>query len=1218
MFKTLMILFSIKKLILPVFLLALIPAKSQNYIFRHFTTNDGLSYGNASCFLKDSKGFIWIGTEDGLNKYDGYDFTIFRNNPLDSSTLSDNIVQCIAEDGNYLWIGTRSGLNRFNKLTEKVTRYYHNKNDENTLNDNLISCLFKDRKGRIWIGTDNGFNLYNPMGKFKRYLLHSNFIDNTSHNWVRAITEGADGLLWISTVNGLYHFNPESNQFNTSPGDREISNSFDTKVIDYTFEDKSHNLWVGTYEKGLFMKEKRTNKLFHFTHEPKEMNSLCNNLVDHIMEDDEGNIWVATNSGLSCISHGTIIRQDNGIFKNYRHINNEDNGLSTNSITTTFQDNEKNIWIGGRFGDLDVMAKPLKKFVNYKFTEMGSQFISNNMTAIAEDKDGNLWFGSDGGGIYFWDRKNNKYKVYRNINNDKSSIASDKVLALCIDSYNNLWIGMWKGGLDRMDLNNHSIVHYKSNENDKCSPVSNNVFYIKEDKLKDIWIGFWGTGINLYDRKSNCFKHFHYGSYDSTSLSGYNVLNIFEDKNSNIWIGTETDGVSLLNKKNYSFKHYNLNSPNKASISVGVNTIYEDRKNRFWIGTRLGFILLDRKTEVYSKFTTKDGLPNDFICGILEDEEGNLWLSTNNGISKLTVKEKGGKLALSFRNYDQTDGLPNNQFNKWSYFKTSRNEFIFGGLSGLTIFYPDSFKDNKTLPSTVITGFSIFNSPVPFGVPGSPLKEQISETKEITLSYKQSVISFDYAALNFSNPEKTRYAYKMDGFEKEWNLVGNQRKATFTNLNPGKYTFMVKACNSDGYWNNKSTCIKLTILPPWWLTWWLKAISITLIILFILIYTHLKTARYKKRQKDLILLVEQRTSELVKTNKLLLERHLQIEEYALKIKSHNEVLKVVNGQLCEQQSLIKEQSNKMRENSMKMEKANKLLIQRKNLIELQAEKLKETNQQLTMLNSSKDKFFSIIGHDLRNPFNVVMGFSDLLLLDYTKLTDEKIGKYLSIISTASKNGYNLLENLLQWSHTQTGLISYEPAEINLARVADESIVILMGDLQKKDISLQLFIDKNIMIYADENMVRTIFRNLVSNAIKFSRAGGKISILSNVNSLKPENEIQKEEDGYPKTVIRSKEPKGKKPGNGSQKKETSLFVEISVVDKGIGMSEESIRKLFNIETTQTTKGTSNETGTGLGLVLCKEFIEKHNGKIWVESELEKGSKFKFTLPLSHPN
>jgi PAS domain S-box-containing protein len=1265
------------RIFLFLFLLISSISYSQNFKFKHLTTNDGLSSGNVWSIIKDSKGYMWFGTEDGLNKFDGYNFTVYRHNPLDSTSVSDNIIQSIIEYNNEIWVGTRNGLNRYNYKTNKFKRYFSNPNDSASLSSNIITNMLIDKKGKLWIATNSGFNLYNPAtDKMKQFRFTGRNSTQSSAQMVRSLACDSKNTLWLSSYDGIYQFDPEKLTFKKEYQSLMKEGGFGSSYFNFIYIDKNDNFWIGEELQGLFYLDRKKNKHYHFYHEPSKPNSLCHNEVNHILEDNSGNIWLSTNDGLSFLKAGSDLDKGNRIFSTILYDHNSKNGLSTKIINLTYLDRKKNrLWIGGRFGDLDIIDLFNNGFESYKFTSIDQRFSSDNMTAMVEDKNGNIWFGSDGGGIYFWDRKNNTYKVIRNNYPQKNSLTYNKVLALCADSYDNLWIGMWNGGVDKLNLKTNTFKHYQYKPSDKTTISSNNVFYIKEDSEKNIWIGLWNGGINLYNPKANNFIRFKNGeNSDSTGMRGVTAVYIYEDRQKTLWIGSESNGLNSLNKKTHIFTHYVHSEKDLTSISNnGVNCIYEDSRNLLWIGTKGGLNLFDRKTKSFKRYSTKDGLPNDIICGILEDKRGNLWLSTNIGISKAIISPKKGSINIAFKNYSKPDGLQDNQFNIWSHLKTRNGELIFGGINGVTIFQPDSIKENTEIPPVVITGFSIFNQPVT----GAPLKEHISETKEITLTYKQSVISFEYAALNYVNNEKSQYAYKMEGFENNWNYVGTERKATYTNLNPGKYVFRVKGSNSDGYWNNEGTSVTIIIQPPWWETLWFLSL-LALVALFAIVYLLIRFIKTIKRQASQTILNERNqlktlinntpdgiiikdtklryiilnksiinffggkseaefvgktdydiypkeyadvfykedkdiiTSEIPFLNKeekrlsggkeitiaiskypiINLKKEIiglvcivrditiqkQTEEKLLKqseeLKQYNKILNNSNILLKERQRQIEEKSEEMEAQTEILKEANALLVEKQQLIQTQASELAENNKQLLVLNATKDKFFSIIAHDLRNPFNTVIGFSEILLQNFRKFPEDKIEKFLGFIHASSLNGNDLLSNLLMWSRSQSGKMLYNPENLDLSALVDDTLHLLEGSAHKKGILLLKGIEEELICKIDENMMKTIIRNLVSNAIKFTPENGKIAVCA-------------------------------------QKQEKDIVVSVS--DTGTGIPKEKQAELFKIDTNISTKGTNNESGTGLGLILCKEFVEKHGGKIWVESEEGKGSEFFFTIP-----
>jgi len=543
----------------------------------------------------------------------------------------------------------------------------------------------------------------------------------------------------------------------------------------------------------------------------------------------------------------------------------------------------------------------------------------------------------------------------------------------------------------------------------------------------------------------------------------------------------------------------------------------------------------DRNTQSFTVFTIADGLPNDVFNGILIDNKNNLWLSTNKGITRFNHVSK------TIKNLDLLDGLQGNQFIHGSYFMSSSGKMYFGGLNGYNSFYPDDIQDNKFEPPVYITDLLIYFKEVQINEEGSPLTKSITETDKIVLTHKQSVITFRYTALNYLNSEKNQYAYQLEGFDKEWNHVGSRREVTFTNLDPGSYLFRVKASNNDGIWNEEGRSIAITIRPPWWQTLVFKIAALLFVLALLAGFYFYRVSQLNKQKIDLEKLVKERTGEIEEKNRMLTKQAAELNE--------------TNTLLEERQLKIEEQTEE-------------LMTQKENL--------EEVNAHLKELNSTKDKFFSIIAHDLKNPFNTILGFSELLNMKYNRLSEEKKLRYLEVIFSSSKNIYNLLENLLQWARTQTDKIAFEPIVFSLKQLVEQNLNLLKENITTKKINIEHKIEDSCDVYADRNMINTVIRNLLTNAIKFTHSGGDIAI----NSLR--------KDGH---------------------------IEISIKDSGIGMSAEEIKNIFRVDANFSRSGTDGETGTGLGLILCKEFIVKNGGTIWVESTPGQGSIFSFTIPAS---
>ena len=614
---------------------------------------------------------------------------------------------------------------------------------------------------------------------------------------------------------------------------------------------------------------------------------------------------------------------------------------------------------------------------------------------------------------------------------------------------------------------------------------------------------------------------------------------------------TTTHGVSILDINAHDFskvpeklKFFNLYY-SETGNSLSSNDIFcamEDQKGIIWFGTMSSG--LDRYDPVSGQFTnysTKDGLPGNCITSILVDSLNNLWLATDKGLAKFNPETKKVKV------FDTKDGMQNSCLKGWSL-KTKDGEMYFGGPDGFNSFYPAKLKANlnHNKPNVVITGLKIFNNSVSSHdqfYKREVLTTDITETKELTLSYKEKFFTFEFIALDFTTPDKNKYAYKMEGFDQDWVECGNKREANYTNLDPGEYTFRVKASNNDGIWNDEGTTLKVIILPPWWGTWGFRVmVALSFVLLLVAAY-YLRISRFRKHEVLLKKMVTQKTYELRQMNSVLIK---QAEE-----------LNNTNTLLEERQKQIEGQSQEL---------------------SLQKEELVKMNNELHELNATKDKFFSIIAHDIKNPFSAIMGFTALLEENYKDWNDEMKMEVINLVHISSKNLYQLLENLLQWSRSQRGTIEFKPEKVELNELIDNVTGLMNSTTEAKNIDLEILLAENaVAVNADRQMLDTILRNLIGNSVKFTNNGGKVQIISEA---------------------------------------INEYVKIQIIDNGIGMHPQVKDNLFRIDTNFTTVGTDNEIGTGLGLILVKEFVEKHGGQIGVESEPGKGSNFYFTLPAAN--
>lgn len=738
----------------------------QNIVFNHLTVEDGLSQSSVTCILQDAKGFMWFGTQDGLNKYDGYKFKIYKNDPSDSSSLAENFIFSIYENSlgqlfietqsgtmhRYIprlesfqrvnkdsinltgakvstvsaflqevsgvtWtggLGSGTGLKRTDTITGQTKIYKHDPLDPNSLSDDKVYSIFRDRSGNLWIGTYNGLDRFDEdTGKFYHYRNNPNDPNSIPDNWVWPIYENSRGELWIGTVKGgLSKFNFKTGTFinyNNDPNDpKSINNNFIFSI----YEDKSSMMWVGTNLGGINYFNLSTNSFEHFKNDPENKNSLNDDLVASMLVDRNGTYWIGTNNGgLNKLDY------NKKIFTSYTHNPTGPKGLASNSIQS-----------------------------------------------LMEDQSGIIWIGNFNNGLNAFDCKTGIFTHYTHNPSEPGSLSDNRIYALVEDKKQNIWIGTYAGGLNKLEKKTGKISNYQFNENDSTSISSNSTWSLELDESGKLWIGTFGGGVNIFNEDKQIFNHFKNNPGDSTSIVDNNIIRIFEDSRSNMWFGT-TKGLSK----------------------------YIRRANNF------------------TNYDEKDGLANNFVYGIVEDRNGNLWLSTNDGISKFNPQKE------TFKNYYQEDGLQGNEFNQNAFAKDPiTGNILFGGPNGFNVFNPDSLKENTFLPPIVFTGYTRYNKD---NKEGKPIIEKgVSDRDTIFLTYKDNIVTLEFSALSYYNSFENQYRYKLEGFNENWIQLGNNHSVTFTNLSAGEYKLRIIGSNNDGLWNEEGKSLLIIVSPPWWKT----------------------------------------------------------------------------------------------------------------------------------------------------------------------------------------------------------------------------------------------------------------------------------------------------------------------------------------------------------------------------------------------------------------
>lgn len=801
-------------------------AQENRTLFRHISVEHGLSHIGVYCILQDTRGFMWFGTEYGLNRYDGYEFKIYQHDPDDKTTISDNFIQSILEDRNgMLWIGTRTrGLNNFNPQTGIFVHYQYDENEQNSLSHNDVRVIYEDPiEYVLWFGTaGGGLNRFDPKTKqFTRYQKDKNNPNSLSNNEVRCILRDRSGVLWIGTYGGgLNWFDKETGYFKHYKHDPDDPNSLSHNNVNAIFEDDTGVLWIGTYGGGLNRFDKETGSFKHYKHIPDDPNSLSNDEIWTIYAKEKRSkfIWIGTNGGGLC-----RFDKKNERFTNFIRRDTIPQSLRNNFVLSIYEDRTGLLWVGTYLEGLNIFHPRNLGFNLYQHDALNPRSLSDNeIWDIYEDGSGVIWIGTANGGLNRFDRKSGTFKHYKNDPNNCYSLSNDDVRAIYEDRSGVLWIGTYGGGLNKFDRENERFEPYRHNKSDPNSLSYDSIWSLLEDRSGVLWVGTHGGGLNRFDRDSGKFTSYKYDEKNRYSLSNNYITTMHEDRFGVLWIGT-VGGLNKLELNNFDpnnvqFTRYEseVGSPNSLSHNFVVS-IHEDKSGKLWIGTMDGLNEFDRVNEIFMVYRNKDIQSSNYLGGIQEDNKGNLWIGTNKGISRFNLKEK------TFKNYEVDDNPQDFATTTDVSLKSRDGEMFFGGPKGFISFFQGTITEAPDVPPVVITNFLLFNKPVKprRSDPVSPLEKPIYATHALTLTHQQNVFSIDFAALHFASPMRNKYMYKLEGWDNYWiETDAENRRATYTNLPAGDYVFRVKGSNKDGIWNEKGTSVKVKILPPPWKTWW--------------------------------------------------------------------------------------------------------------------------------------------------------------------------------------------------------------------------------------------------------------------------------------------------------------------------------------------------------------------------------------------------------------
>ncbi|HLO31765.1 MAG TPA: PAS domain S-box protein [Anaerolineales bacterium] len=842
--------------------------------FEHLTIEDGLSQNAGLTFFQDSKGYLWIGSQDGLNRYDGYDFKVFKQDPDDPDSISHNSILAITQDKDgYLWIGTwGGGLNRFDPATETFVHYLHNSNEPNSLSSDTVTSIKQDSTGALWVGTIGGLNRYNPLTNgFDHFKNDPKDPNSLSGDAISVIFEDSHHQLWIGTGaigmegSGLNRFDPTTGKVVRYQHNNSASQSLSSNNIASIYESSDGTFWIATggfslQGNGLNQFDPRTGTARYFSNNPESADSLGANNLMALWGDSSGVLWIGTwAAGLDRME-----LSNPGHFVHYQNDRFFPDSLSGNEIWSLYKDHSGVLWVGTSHSGINKLPANSGQFSLYRNNPSDSSSLSTNAVgAFSEDRRGDIWIATWGAGLDRFNLRTGRFDHFRHDPEDPDSLSDDLFMAVYVDAYDLVWAGTLGKGLDRLTPTNGKVVHYLHDPENPASIADDNIAVIIPDQAYGLWIGTFG-GLSHFDLSTNTFTNYSHDPANPASLSDNRVVSLYLDSKKNIlWIGTWGGGLNQLDLNNPLYTdpqratliRYHHNPADPSSLSEdSVWAIHQTMDGALWLGTQMGLNRFDPNTRTFRRYTEQNGLPNNVVLGVLEDHFGKLWITTNNGLAKFDPDTK------TFIAYDTSDGLQSNEFNSNAYYRTRKGNLLVGGVNGFNLFDPANINANPIAPQVAITGFEVFNE---------PLQMDLSGREPIQLSYKQSFISFEFAAFDFQAPHKNQYAYKLEGFDKDWVQAGNRRFATYTNLPGGEYVFRVKASNSDNVWNEKGAALPVFITPPIWRTWWFNGSLIFVLGVLIAGGFRWRLASIREQNIHLETEIAERTSELRETNRLL-------------------------------------------------------------------------------------------------------------------------------------------------------------------------------------------------------------------------------------------------------------------------------------------------------------------------------------------------------------
>ncbi len=1154
--------------ILLYFNVSIVSGEDSELRFSTIDTDDGLSNNIITSIAQDNQGYMWIGTMEGLNRFDGCNNTIFEKVLGDSTSLVSNMIYSISIDHkDNIWVGTQTGLCLYNADKENFKTYL--------LDELRTSVNAANRVTGIEEDSENNLYVVSEIGTLYHYDSESDQFTGEEYDFrsIKDFIIDRDDHFWLGGIFGLYFYNKEKKEVIHYDSFVENGNEYPIHEVNTLFEE-GDTIWIGTIKgKILFLlKDEMQLRVLDYDFEKTYF-------ISNVFKDSKGLIYFSTTDGLF------VYNKRANQYTAYKYDKNNRYGVNSLGITIVFEDVQGNLWIGTYQGGIN-LAVSGKAFKNYNMYSKGIALDVVNINAIEEDSKGNLWLGSFNYGVNQINLKTGENRLFLPDPQDPTSLGYGSVYSIFKDSRNNIWIGTYLGYLQKFDPETGRFISYPISPELGSESKGLDIRSIDEDKDGNLWLVIHGNGIGRFNPVTHEYKIFSrdYVNQKQTLADDW-ALQLLIDNENIIWIATPS-GLSRFDPETEEFKNYFHSEEDTSSLCNSfVTLLFEDSNNHLWVGTLFGLNYFDEERDLFIPFYEEDGLPNNQIKSILEHKPGELWISTAYGLSRMkySYDSISGNISADFRNYNQSDNLQDIFFWERSACKTQDGQLIFGGEKGIVMFNPDEIKDNKRLPKVYITGFKLFNKFVTVGDSHNLLEKNISQTSEIRLKHDQNILSFEFVAINYIANENNQYAYKLEGFDADWIEVGHKTEATYTNLDPGTYVFHVKASNNDGYWNDVGASIKLIISPPFWATWWFRIIAIIGIVSIVFSFYLFRINILKNQNIVLEQRVQRRTRELSGLNTELVEKHNRILLQNEEILEQNKEIFNKTEEISVQKELLEEQKTKV-------EKAYDELSQYRNkLEELVDERTKEliyAKEKAEESDELKSSFLANLSHEIRTPLNSIIGFTGLFF--DSEVDDKERKTFKSIIDSSSNTLLNLINDIIDFSKIEAKHLDIHIDDVYINSIFNELEKIYNLELKRqqtgdqKNIDFRLSLDKNIrslIIKTDEIRLKQILSNLINNAIKFT------------------------DEGYIEVGCKMSET------------ESNMLV-IFVKDTGIGIKPKDQQIIFHRFRKIEDDRDYLYRGAGLGLTICQHLVQLLGGKIWVESSPESGSIFKFSIPLDH--